>query len=113
MSDIMPDKELQPEIIDVTIRVTLKEHLIALEALESQKPPEERYPVPTLAELIKASGVSRATLYNMAGNYVNSANLVVLSAIMSDLRRRGFPTQVSDLLTAYPAKSANNSKRGK
>lgn len=85
------------------IVVTLRECLTRLEAEESAKPPGQRRHVPTIPELARRVGVSRATLYNLAGGYVEAVNLKTLSAVLSELRRDGFDVKLTDLLTVYPA----------
>ncbi len=86
----------------IVIQVSLKEHLADLISSEGKKPLSQRREVPNIAELVRVTGVGRATLYNMANNKNQTINLGVLSEIMSCLCNQGFPTEISDLLRAYP-----------
>lgn len=87
----------------MTVVITIKEHLARLEAQETQRPPNQRRPVPSMAELAEAAGITRQGMYNFASGSVKMVNLEILSAVINELLRRGFPADVSDLLTAYPA----------
>ena len=103
----MSDLEHNPQSpsggkIKMVIRVSLKEYLADLISSEGKKPLSQRREVPNIAELVRATGVGRATLYNMANNKNQTINLGVLSEIMSCLCNQGFPTEISDLLRAYP-----------
>lgn len=89
----------------VSVQVSLREYLIQLEASESIKPPHERRAVPSLPSLAAAAGFTRQGLYNLAGGNIKMLNLEVLSKVMNELRRHGFPVEVSHLLTAYPIPS--------
>jgi DNA-binding Xre family transcriptional regulator len=100
------DSEQPQEGANVSVVVTLKDYLKKLEAAETEKAPALRRNVPTIPELAAAAGVQRQTMYNIAGNNIKMVNLETLSAIMSELRRRGFEVEVSDLLKAYPAEAA-------
>lgn len=98
--------------IDVSVQVTVDDYLKKLEVVELGKLPNERNPVPTIADLAEAAGMTRQAMHNFATNRVKLVNLEVLSIIISEIRRRGFPAEISDLLTAYPSsavkKSLNN-----
>ena len=98
----MPSKKPQYRRPRAVIAVTLKEHLNDLRSAEGHKPPNQRREIPSISELANDAGVNRATLYNIAGNYVQSVNLKVLAAVMLALRERGFPTEVKDLLKEFP-----------
>lgn len=87
----------------VAVIITLKEHLAQLEAEESRRPPRDRRQVPTLSELAEAVSISRQGMYNFASGDVRLVNRELLAAIINELRAKGFPTDVSDLLKAYPA----------
>lgn len=95
-------------VTPVFIRLTLREHLTKLEANENEKPPAERYHVPTLPELSEVAGISRQGIYKLANGKTGAVSFTILAAIISELRRLGFPTEVSDLLIAYPANSITN-----
>ncbi|MFW6184881.1 MAG: hypothetical protein ACOC8X_13870 [Chloroflexota bacterium] len=95
------DESIQ-EVEPVAVMITLKEHLDALQAEENRKAPSERRPVPTLAELAEAVNISRQGMYNFAGGDVKLVNRELLADIINELQRRGFTTDVPDLLKAYP-----------
>lgn len=75
----------------------------ALEAEGGRRPPSQRRPVLDLPELAEAIGFSRQGMYNFAGGDLKMVNLSTLSAIINELRGRGFPTDVGDILVAYPS----------
>jgi DNA-binding Xre family transcriptional regulator len=102
----MPDEHrIKYEAVDVSVQITLEDHLKRLEVAELAKLPNERRRVPTVPELADAAGITRQAMHKFATNRVKLVNLEVLSAVLSELRRRGFPADVSDILTAYPADS--------
>jgi DNA-binding Xre family transcriptional regulator len=90
-------------IIDVSVHITLDDHLKRLEVAELAKLPNERNFVPTITELAEVAGITRQAMHNFATNRVKLVNLEVLSVVISELRRRGFSVEVSDLLIAYPS----------
>lgn len=97
MSDIQSlDRE------DIVVLVSINEHLNRLKAIEDQKPLNQRRPVPSLADLVRITGINRASLYNLAGGKYESVNLEHLSAIINAIRDMDFPVTVSDLLTEHP-----------
>jgi len=87
----------------VVLQVTLQDHLKRLEVAEFSKPSHQRRKIPNVPELARITGITRQSMYNLAANRIDRVSLKTLSVVMSELRRRGFPTEVSDLLTAYPA----------
>ncbi len=87
---------------DVVILVSINEHLAKLQAIENQKPLNQRRSVPSLAELVRLTGITRASLYNLAGGKYESVNLEHLSAVINAIRKSGFQATVSDLLTEHP-----------
>jgi DNA-binding Xre family transcriptional regulator len=94
----------------MTIVLTLGDYLKKLEGIESDKPPAQRRPVPSVAELAEAAEVHRATMYNMVNGQVKLVNLESLSAVFNELRDRGFEVDVSDLLKAFPTDSTQTDK---
>lgn len=102
MPSELTDSPSQGRIDLVSVQITLREHLAHLEASEASKWPNQRKEVPGIPDLAAAAGVSRQAMYNIASRQVKMINLEILSAIINELRRRGFATEVSDLLTAYP-----------
>lgn len=81
-----------------TLYVTLRPYLESLEALERSKGEADRKQVPSIDELAEEVGVSRTALYNVAGNANAQLNLRLGGRLIIALRRRGFPTQITDLL---------------
>lgn len=94
------DNQISKEAI--VIRVNVSEHLDALKAAENQKPLNQRREVPTLSDIARETGVNRASLYNWAANKYESSRHDMLAAVMNELRRRGFPVTVEDLLKEHP-----------
>lgn len=92
----------------MTVVITLREHLDALQAEENRKPPSERRPVPSIPELADAVNLSRQGMYNFASGEVKLVNRELLSDIINVLQQRGFATDVSDLLKAYPQSKVVN-----
>ena len=84
------------------ILVSINEHLDHLKAIENQKPLNQRRHVPTLADLVRVTGITRASFYNLANGKYESVNLAHLSAIINALRNLGFSATVSDLLAEHP-----------
>ncbi len=83
--------------------VTLKEYLSRMETLERTRPDGQRRSVPSIVELAKAVGIHPITMSDIANNHVIRFNLHTGAAIMDEMRRRGFPMDVSDLLAYRPA----------
>jgi len=79
------------------LRVRLKYYLQSLEAREELKPESERLAVPTVAELAAGAGVTPATIYNILGRNKH-LNLDTLGRILGELDRRGFPTNIQDVI---------------
>jgi DNA-binding Xre family transcriptional regulator len=86
----------------VAIRVTLNEHLRHLAGIEAVKLPSQQRRVPTLTELAESIGVHRVTVTNLANNRARHLNLDTMNAVLNELRRRGFNSNLSDILQAYP-----------
>ena len=84
------------------ILVSINEHLNRLKTIEDQKPLNQRRPVPSLADLVRLTGINRASLYNLAGGKYESVNLEHLASIINALRAMSFPATVADLLTEHP-----------
>jgi hypothetical protein len=101
--DELTTREIEP----VAVIITLREHLAQLEAQEAQRPPKHRRHVPTLTELAEAINLSRQGMYNFASGDVKLVNRELLAAIINELRARGFATDVTDLLKAFPASAVN------
>lgn len=84
------------------IKITVREHLKELEAREGRK--AYGAAVPSIPELAEAVGVTRATLYNF--DKVKALNLRLLNRIIQELRRRGFPTRLEDVLVYVEEETA-------
>lgn len=97
---------------DVVILVSINEHLAKLQAIENQKPLNQRRTVPSLATLVRLTGINRASLYNLAGGKYESVNLEHLSAVINAIRSQDFPATVSDLLTEHPVSTVPTTESG-
>jgi transcriptional regulator with XRE-family HTH domain len=80
------------------VYVTLKAHLTNLEEIESTKPPTERRDVPSMAQLAQLAGVTPNTIARWARNEIESTTHRTLARIISELRARGFDTNLTDIL---------------
>ncbi|MBA3531045.1 MAG: hypothetical protein H0T73_03880 [Ardenticatenales bacterium] len=94
---------------DIAIVIRLGDYLKRLEGQEADKLPSERRKIPSVAELADATGVHRATMYNLLASNVKNANLTLLSAVVNDLKRRGFNPQLEDVFAMYPAREVRES----
>lgn len=83
------------------IRISLDNCLADLEAAETKKPPTQRRHVPTVAELSKAVGITRATLYKMMNGTTRKVSLDILASLLVELQTRGFEVECSDLIKGY------------
>jgi len=54
--------------------------------------------VPSLSELAHASGITDQTISRYANNHMKRPDIDVLNALIAELRRRGFDTQLSDIV---------------
>lgn len=86
----------------IVVTLSIGAYLKRLEAEEAAKPRGGRA-VPTVAELAEAAGLSRGAMYNLVNGQVKLVNLEKLSAIISELQRRGFDAQLTDMLTTFAA----------
>ncbi len=80
------------------VYVQLDAYLHRLRAIEGRKPKNKRRLVPTMTELADTIGVARITLWRLAQGRTKSFNLDVASAILSEMWKRGFDTEIGDLL---------------
>lgn len=78
--------------------VVIDSYLAKLRALENDKPFEQRRAVPTQTELAETVGMTQSGLSKIFNNRVDAVSRDTLSKILAELRRRGFDTQVSDVL---------------
>lgn len=54
--------------------------------------------VPSIKQLAESIGVSTTALSRIANNHVTCINRQTIAAVIHDLRRRGFDTQVADVV---------------
>ena len=83
---------------DGIMYVTLSSYLRGLRAEESRKPEEERLSVPTMTTLAKVAGITQGSLSSIVTRRTKSLNLDVAASIIGEMRRRGFNTQITDIL---------------
>lgn len=87
--------------MSIRISLALDSCLADLEAAETKKAPSARRHVPTIAELSKAVGITRAALYRMMNGTTRSINLDTLTRILIELRSSGFEVKASSLIEEY------------
>ncbi len=77
--------------------IRLASYLQRLRAIERRKPKEQRLNVPTMKELSEVAGVSSTSMSRMANGHMRSLNLDVAAAILSEMWKRGFNTDIKDI----------------
>lgn len=82
--------------------INLEAYLSQLKALESTRPADQRRRVPTVTELAAVAGVHQTTMSRIAGNRIRQFNLDIGDAVISEMRRRGFDTDVNDIIVYVP-----------
>ena len=82
------------------LKFTLTRHLDHLRRLERTRPKAERRRTPSMRELSAAIGFHPNSLLNLSSNGT-ALSFVTGAKIILELRRRGFPTEVGDLLEYY------------
>ena len=75
----------------------LKGYLAQLDSAEKARPEAERRDVPTLTDLARAAGVHKVTMTKLVHGKIRSLNFDIGTAIIREMRRRGFDTQPGDL----------------
>ncbi len=83
--------------------VTLKSYLDTLEELERLKPERDRRKVPTLTELAAAAGIHKGSMSRIVNGQVRYLSFEVGSAILDELNRRGFSSDITDIVSYHPA----------
>lgn len=83
---------------DGIMYVTLSSYLRRLRAIERRKPEEERRAVPSMKKLAHAVGVHPSLISRMVYGHTRSLNIDVCASIISEMRRRGFQTEITDIL---------------
>ncbi len=81
-----------------TIRITLKDYLIRLQAEDLDKPPSKRRKVPALNELATVIGISRESMSRLVNNHRRRVNLDLFAQIANELEKHGWQPQINDLL---------------
>lgn len=82
--------------------INLTSYLSELKAIESTRPASQRRKVPSLSEIARLAGIHQTTISRIAGNKVGELNLKVCDVAITELRRRGFPADVSNILVYIP-----------
>ncbi|MGB0388291.1 MAG: helix-turn-helix domain-containing protein [Ardenticatenaceae bacterium] len=85
--------------VDGAMYIRLASYLRRLRAIERCKPKEQRLSVPTLTTLSEVAGVSSTSMSRMANGHTRSLNLDVTAAIMREMWKRGFNTDIKDILS--------------
>jgi DNA-binding Xre family transcriptional regulator len=83
------------------VAIQLDAYLDRLKGEEGYKRADERRSVPSYIDLATESGISPVTLSRIANGHIKQLNLSVLDSLIASLRRRGFPTDISDLLAYH------------
>lgn len=78
--------------------VKLGPYLETLENEERLRPEAMRREVPTMKELAQAAGITPVSLSRLVRGKIKSLNFDTGAAIIAELRRRGFDTDVDDIL---------------
>lgn len=82
--------------------INFEAYLSSLKAVESSKPERHRRRVPTISDLAKSIGMHQTTLSRLINNQVSQLSLETGDRIITEMRRRGFPMEVTDLITYRP-----------
>ncbi len=82
--------------------VTLKGYLAGLKDLEKLRAEGEQRDVPSLTDLARAAGIHPMTISRWVGGGIQATNHETIAAIIAEMRRRGFNTEVSDILAYQP-----------
>lgn len=78
--------------------INLASYLRELKAIEHSLPDDQRLPVPTLAELARAVGSNRNSMSRISRGDATSINIALAGRIVREMRHRGFPMEVTDLI---------------
>jgi DNA-binding Xre family transcriptional regulator len=92
---------------ETMIEIHLEAYLDGLRSKEGYKRARDRQSVPSYTELAAESGISPVTLSRIANGHIKHFSLDTLDAIIEALRRRGFQTEVGDLLAYHPHHDAD------
>lgn len=82
------------------MKIVLKSYLARLEDEERFRPVATRRKVPTITELAESKhvNVKRVQLQRIANGQIDKFDLSVGGGVIKELRERGFPTDVNDIL---------------
>lgn len=89
--------------------ITLRSYMDRLTAIENSKPKDQRRPVPTMKDLAAEVGIHPVTMSAIGASSIRQLNLETGGRIISAMRRRGFPMQVTDLLDYREADTEQSS----
>lgn len=78
--------------------VNLSLYLESLKVQERFAPDGQLLKVPSLSELARSAGVTPPVLTRLASGKTGSMNLETAAAIIREMRYRGFPMQITDLI---------------
>lgn len=83
------------------VEIQLDAYLDRLKGEEGLQRAGERRQVPTYVELANECGISPVTLSRIANGHIKQLNLSVLDCLITSLRRRGYATEIGDLLVYH------------
>ncbi len=78
--------------------INLKSYLSTLEAIESTKPESQKKHIPSLSELADSLGMHKTSIIRLANNKVSQLSLETGDRIITEMRQRGFPMEIGNLL---------------
>jgi DNA-binding Xre family transcriptional regulator len=81
--------------------INLEAYLSQLKAIEKMKPEDQRRKVPTLSELADCLGMHKTSIIRLSNNKVKQLSLETGDKIIAEMRRRGFPMEVGDLIVYH------------
>lgn len=84
--------------VDGVVIVQLNFYLKRLRAIEMRKPEKDRQSVPTLKELSEICGVHLNTISRISRGTTKLLNMDIISSIMTEMWRRGFEPELTDIL---------------
>ena len=93
---------------DGIMYVTLSSYLRRLRAEENRKPEEERLSVPTMKTLAEVAGITPSTLSFIVNGHTRSFNFDYCASIITEMRRRGFNTKITDIFKFEMPEESNH-----
>lgn len=82
----------------MSVQVMLSEYIKKLKAEESVRPVHLRRHVPTIRELVEASGTTESNYYKFLRNDQKDINRHYINSSIGLLRIRGFDVQLCDII---------------